>query len=156
MTLRSPVILTSPLGWEVAAGGSAATSDTPGMPHKAIANKMKSSRRNNAVMALENIWAAKRSAKGFVAKKQRNEDVDGRQWKFHEKVPVVSAEDLWTDSEYPRTCAIACTVLQRKAHASRRYVATIDTGSPWGIESVERCTVFEVFAEQLEDDVAED
>jgi hypothetical protein len=83
------------------------------------------------------------------------EDVHGRRWKFNEKAPVVSAKDLWTDTEYPQPGLIACTVLRRAANASRRYVATIDTGSPWGIESVEGCTVFEVFAEQLEDDVAE-
>jgi hypothetical protein len=28
-------------------------------------------------------------------------DVHGRIWKFHEKVPVISTEDLWSDSEYP-------------------------------------------------------
>jgi hypothetical protein len=79
------------------------------------------------------------------------EDVHGRRWKFNEKAPVVSDKDLWTDSEYPQTGEIACTVLQRIADASHRYVVTIDTA---GTESIEGCTVFDVLAEQVIGDVA--
>jgi hypothetical protein len=79
------------------------------------------------------------------------EDVHGRRWKFNEKVPIVSDKDLWTDSEYPQNGEIACTVLQRMADASHRYVVTIDTT---GTESIEGCTVFEVQAEQVTGDVA--
>jgi hypothetical protein len=77
-------------------------------------------------------------------------DVDGHIWKFHEKVPIVTAKQLWTDSEYPQPGWIACTVLQSKPDPSGRLVLTIDTNSPWAVESVEGTTVFEVFAEQLE------
>jgi len=84
------------------------------------------------------------------------EDVYGRRWKFIEKIPYVSAEDLWTESEYPRPGAIACTVLRRTADNSRRYVVTVDTSKPYFVESVDGCTVFEVFAEQLEDNAAGD
>ena len=75
------------------------------------------------------------------------EDVHGRRWKFNEKIPVVSTEDLRTDSDYPKPGVIACTVLRRTADSSRRYVVTVDTG---GVETVEGCKVFEVLAEQLE------
>ena len=77
-------------------------------------------------------------------------DVDGHIWKFHEKVPIVTAKQLWTDSEYPQPGWIACTVPESKPDPSGRLVLTIDTNSPWAVESVEGTTVFEVFAEQLE------
>ena len=77
------------------------------------------------------------------------EDVHGRRWKFNEKVPVVSTENLWTDGEYPKPGGIACTVLRQTADQLRRYVVTVDTV---GTESVDGCTVFEVLAEQLEGD----
>jgi hypothetical protein len=78
------------------------------------------------------------------------EDSQGRIWEFHEKVPIVSTDDLWVDSEYPRPCAIACTILEHKSDSVGRGIAVIDTSRPWGIESTEGTTVFEVFAEQLE------
>lgn len=83
------------------------------------------------------------------------EDAQGRTWRIHEKVPVVSTEDLWVDSEYPRPCLIACTVLGRKSDASGRQIVTIDTMRPWAIESTDGVTVFEVFAEQLEGDASQ-
>jgi hypothetical protein len=81
-------------------------------------------------------------------------DVHGRTWKFVEKVPVVSTEDLWSDSEYPREGVIACTVLASKVDEQGRQVLTIDTRAPYYIESVDGATVFEVFADQLSGDEA--
>lgn len=81
-------------------------------------------------------------------------DVQGRTWTFNEKLPVVSTEVLWTDSEYPRQGSIACTILSRKADEAGRQIVTIDSDRPWGIESTEGSTVFDVFAEQLEGDDA--
>jgi hypothetical protein len=72
-------------------------------------------------------------------------DVHGHTWKFHEKVPVVSAEDLWIDSEYPQPGSIECKVLESKRSPSGQQILIIQT-----IESVEGVTVFEIFAEQLE------
>jgi hypothetical protein len=83
------------------------------------------------------------------------EDSQGRAWTFHEKVPVLTADDLWVDSEYPRPCAIACMILEHKSDSVGRRIAVIDTSSPWGIESTEGTTVFEVFSEQLEGGNAE-
>ena len=74
-------------------------------------------------------------------------DVRGRTWKFIEKVPVVSLEDLWSDSEYPRRGATACKVVGRDFDSSGRQIVMIQT-----IESVEGNPVFEVFADQLEED----
>jgi len=68
---------------------------------------------------------------------------------------MVSAEDLWSDSEYPQKGLIRCTVLERKPDAGGREIVRIDTTHPWGIESTDGATVFEVLAEQLADDSGE-
>jgi hypothetical protein len=78
-------------------------------------------------------------------------DVRGRTWKFHEKIPVVSAKDLWTDSEYPQPGSFECRVLESKRDPSGRQILTIET-----IECLEGSTVFDVFAEQLEDSTDQD
>jgi hypothetical protein len=77
-------------------------------------------------------------------------DVHGRRWKFHEKVPIVTAERLWADSEYSQPGLVACKVLESRSDSSGRQVLTIDTKTPWAVRSTEGATVFEVFAEQLE------
>jgi hypothetical protein len=83
------------------------------------------------------------------------EDSQSRTWKFHDKVPILSADDLSVDSEYPQPGLIACTVLEYKSDSFSRRIAVIDTSRPWGIESTEGTTVFEVFADQLEGSNAE-
>jgi hypothetical protein len=66
-------------------------------------------------------------------------DVNHRVWSFIEKVPVVSAEALDAFSVYPRPGVIACEVTERTLGKAR-----IDTARPWGVESVEGETRFEV------------
>ena len=73
-------------------------------------------------------------------------DVRGHTWRFHEKAPIVSAADLWIDSEYPQPGSIECNVLESKLDPSGREVLMIET-----IESTDGFRVFEVFADQLED-----
>jgi hypothetical protein len=48
---------------------------------------------------------------GFV--ECRLVDVTGRIWLFQEKVPIVSAEYLGPDDEYPRPSTVDCVVLHR-------------------------------------------
>lgn len=79
----------------------------------------------------------------------------GQTWIFHKKIPVVTAQDLWGDSQYPQPAYIACTILERKSDSSGRRIVKIDTSTPWAIESTDGATVFEVFAEQLEGDTGE-
>jgi hypothetical protein len=40
-------------------------------------------------------------------------DASGRVWLFQEKAPVVSADDLGPDDEYPRPGSVDCVVLHR-------------------------------------------
>jgi hypothetical protein len=76
-------------------------------------------------------------------------DVHGRIWSFIDKAPVVSADYLDTESPYPQPGVIACEVIERVSDAAGRNVVLIDTERPWGVESIEGATRFEVFAESL-------
>ena len=76
-------------------------------------------------------------------------DVSGRQWQFVEKAPIVSRVNLTRQSAYPEPGEIACRVLSRSTNDAGRPTARIDTADPWGVESVEGSTVFDVFADQL-------
>jgi hypothetical protein len=66
--------------------------------------------------------------------------------RFVEKVPVVSITDEGLDvrNPYPQPGVIACEVIEQLG-----AVAWIDTSQPWGIESTEGETRFEVAAESL-------
>jgi hypothetical protein len=61
-----------------------------------------------------------------------------------EKIPVITTEDLRSDSRYPRGGEIACTVLERFVDSRGEHVVRIDTELPWHVETVEGETVFEV------------
>ena len=54
---------------------------------------------------------------GFV--ECRLTDVFGRIWLFQEKVPIVSAEYLSVESQYPRPGAIDCRILRRDGDVVR-------------------------------------
>jgi hypothetical protein len=84
---------------------------------------------------------------GFV--ECRLVDASGRAWLFHDKVPVVALADLDANSSYPQPGIIACRVLSRRLHPDGREIVSIDTASPWCVESTTGDTVFEVFATQL-------
>jgi hypothetical protein len=66
-------------------------------------------------------------------------DAHGRCWSFLEKVPVVTTAPLDHQSHYPQPGIIACEVL-----AWHGGIARIDTTRPWGIESTDGETQFEV------------
>jgi hypothetical protein len=66
-------------------------------------------------------------------------DAYGRTWMFREKEPVVSAVPLDAASAYPHVGEIACEVLGRAGG-----VVTVSTALPWGIESVEGVSRFDV------------
>ena len=78
-------------------------------------------------------------------------DAMGKSHAFEEKVPMVTAEDLWSDSDYPRSGVIACEVEAEWEDESGRSVARIDTEGPWAVESTTGETHFVVLASQLVD-----
>lgn len=68
---------------------------------------------------------------------------------FIEKGPIVSAENLISQTEYPRDGCFACTMVSVRVEGDRRKIATVDTSSPWGIESIAGISRFEVLPEQM-------
>jgi hypothetical protein len=84
---------------------------------------------------------------GFV--EFRFTDAHGQVRAFIEKAPVVTLEELDASSEFPRACAIACTVLGRAPGCDGREIVTIDTSNPWGVGATDGMTVFEVQTDQL-------
>lgn len=73
----------------------------------------------------------------------------GRNWRFIEKLPVVSTLPLDGSSSYPSPGSIACHVVSRGRDGSGREFAEVDTELPWGIAAVEGTTCFQVFVDEL-------
>ncbi len=73
----------------------------------------------------------------------------GKVWRFIEKLPVVSTQPLCGADSYPQPGIVACQVIERGRDVSGREVAEIDTGTPWGVETIEGTTRFHVFMDQL-------
>lgn len=77
-------------------------------------------------------------------------DAHGQQHVFREKAPVVSAEELDAGSVYPCAGVVACTMIGSVIRAvDGRQIATVDTESPWSVESTEGICRFEVYSDQL-------
>ena len=64
-------------------------------------------------------------------------DYYGKKHNFIEKWPVVSAQEF--DASFPKECTIACTLVEE-----RETSCIVDTSKPWGMESEEGLTIFEV------------
>ena len=64
-------------------------------------------------------------------------DFKGIKHKFIEKWPVISSEKF--GNNFPKCCLIGCVLMEEK---TRTY--TVNTGQPWGIESIEGKTIFEI------------
>ena len=76
-------------------------------------------------------------------------DTHGRCWKFVEKTAIVSAENLDAQSGYPRRGVIACEITSRRQDATGCEILSIDTDRPWGVESVDGRTQFDVSSSSL-------
>jgi hypothetical protein len=78
-------------------------------------------------------------------------DAHGRCWSFIDKVAIVCADHLNSESQYPQPGAIAAEVIGRVRDATGHALIRIDTDRPWGIQSVEGEHQFEVSEEALVD-----
>src|SRR5262245_4564730 len=76
-------------------------------------------------------------------------DAHGRRWVFVEKVPIVTADDLDATSAYPQPGFVAGEIVGRSQDASGCALIQIDLERPWGVESVEGETRFEVLPSSL-------
>jgi len=61
-------------------------------------------------------------------------DAFGNRHESTEKIPVVTAEHLWSSSVYPRPGAFACEVIAEWVDENGGALSRISTASPWGIE----------------------
>jgi len=96
-------------------------------------------------------WVADEPQPGFV--EFSIVDCDGRDWRFVDKLPVVTAEDLDKTSAYPRPGSVRCKILSFDHDAAGREIALIDTDKPWCIQTADEGHMFRVFADQLDRNV---
>lgn len=75
-------------------------------------------------------------------------DAAGCQHVIVEKVPVVFAGDF-DEADLPMLIALPCVVVRTRVDPVLGQVAEIDTSKPYGIESVDGRTRFEVRCAQL-------
>lgn len=76
-------------------------------------------------------------------------DAFGKDWKFIEKVPVVSSEYIDATAQCPRPAVIACEIIQRRQESDGRTILTISTEKPWGVSSTTGKSGFDVLPRQL-------
>jgi hypothetical protein len=62
---------------------------------------------------------------------------------------LFTSADLDRHSTYPQPGWLACEIVGRRHDAEGRDVIIVDTVQPWGIESTNGMTQFEVLNEQL-------
>lgn len=76
-------------------------------------------------------------------------DAQGQSHLFIEKAPIVSTEDLWSDSLYPQPGAIACEIEAEWIDDEGRNLVKINTENPWHVESTTGETHFITLASQI-------
>lgn len=84
---------------------------------------------------------------GFVECKFK--DAWGKEHTIHEKLPVISLKNLDEKSNYPVKDSIACEIIKEWKDQDNRLILSITTNKPWGIETVEELTEFDILTEQL-------
>jgi hypothetical protein len=76
-------------------------------------------------------------------------DAFGNQHIIQDKVPVVTDKHLDANSEYPQEGIIACEIVNERNDSNGQKIFTINTSKPWGIETIDGLTEFDVLEEQL-------
>jgi len=72
----------------------------------------------------------------------------GIEHKYREKVPIVTAESLDSDSSYPRKGVVACVIVER-CILDGREIVTVESESIWGVESIAGESKFKVLSENV-------
>jgi hypothetical protein len=75
-------------------------------------------------------------------------DADGRRHTFIDKTAIFSTHNLDSKSAYPQNGIVACEIVTRWNDPLGRELVRINT-TPWGVESTEGLSEFEVLAEHL-------
>jgi hypothetical protein len=66
-----------------------------------------------------------------------------------EKIPIVTDENLWSDSTYPRGGSIRCEVEEEWIDELNRHCVRVSTASPDGVKSTGGEEEFVVLATQI-------
>ena len=67
----------------------------------------------------------------------------------HEKIPIVTDKDLDENSKYPQEGIIACEVINEWKDITGKLIFTVNTEKPWGVNTIEGLTKFDLLEEQL-------
>lgn len=76
-------------------------------------------------------------------------DAHGRRWSFIEKTAIVGVDYLDGQTSYPQPGIIACEIVSLHRDSGGRETVLVDTERPWGVESVNGTTRFEVSRSSL-------
>lgn len=82
-------------------------------------------------------------------------DAHGTKHLFLAKVPVVTAENLASDSAYPKQGVIACQIESESKNPTGQTLLQINTKLPWHVEFTSGETRFIVQAGQVRTDSAD-
>ncbi len=66
-----------------------------------------------------------------------------------DKVPIVTEKYLDANSEYPQDGLIACEIVKKWKDTNGQKIFTVNTSKPWGVDTVDGLTEFDIFEEQL-------
>ncbi len=77
------------------------------------------------------------------------QDIYNVEYFVTEKVPVVTQEDLHETSIYPRFGVIAGEIEKTYINSNKQEIVTINIEKPWGIETEDGKSVFDVYKNQL-------
>jgi hypothetical protein len=84
---------------------------------------------------------------GFV--ECRFYDAMNKEHIVQDKVPIVTDKLLDANSAYPQDGIIACEIVNERKNTDEKIIVTVDTSRPWGVDTIEGITQFDLFEEQL-------
>ncbi|MGJ5093457.1 hypothetical protein ACQR18_15385 [Bradyrhizobium oligotrophicum] len=84
---------------------------------------------------------------GFV--ECRFTDRFGTEWVMVDKSPIFTNLSLRSDSQFPQPALIACEVLAKRQDDAGREIIEITIKTPWGLETTDGTTSFQLYADQL-------
>ena len=80
-------------------------------------------------------------------------DAWGKQHIVHDKVPIFTDQYLDARSKYPQNGVIACEIVKELKDKDGRLVFTVDTARPWGVDTIEGLTRFDLLEAQIIEDL---
>ena len=66
-----------------------------------------------------------------------------------EKIPVITEKYLDVNSNYPQDGIIVCEIVNESGVLNGIKIVTVDTSRPWGVETIDGLSQFDILEEQL-------